>query len=52
MAGYNNDYASQRFSPLHQITAKNVGALKEVCRIKVKDGGSFHAGPIVINGVM
>ena len=50
--GYNNDYASQRFSPLHQITAKNVGSLKEVCRIKVKDGGSFHAGPIVINGVM
>ena len=50
--GYNNDYQAQRFSPLHQITAKNVDHLKEVCRIKVSDGGSFHTGPIVVNGVM
>jgi alcohol dehydrogenase (cytochrome c) len=50
--GYNNDYQSQRFSPLHQITTKNVASLKEICRIKVQDGGSFHAGPVVVDGTM
>jgi alcohol dehydrogenase (cytochrome c) len=50
--GYNNDYQAQRYSPLHQITDKNVGSLKEVCRIKVQDGGSFHTGPIVVDGTL
>ena len=43
---YNNDLLSQRYSPLKQINAKNVASLKEVCRIKVQDGGSFHTGPL------
>ncbi len=50
--GYNNDLQAQRYSPLKQITAKNVGSLKEVCRIKAQDGGSFHTGPIVVDGTM
>jgi alcohol dehydrogenase (cytochrome c) len=50
--GYNNDYQAQRYSTLKQINAKNVGSLKEVCRIKVQEGGSFHTGPIVVDGTM
>jgi alcohol dehydrogenase (cytochrome c) len=49
---YNNDLLAQRYSALKQINAKNVGSLKEVCRIKVQDGGSFHTGPIVVDGTM
>ena len=50
--GYNNDYVAQRYSTLKQINVKNVGSLKEVCRIKVQEGGSFHTGPIVVDGTM
>lgn len=49
---YNNGYKGQRFSPLTQISPANVGALKEMCRLKVADGGSFHSGPVVVDGTM
>lgn len=49
---YNNDLLAERYSRLKQINAKNVGSLKEVCRIKVQDGGTFHTGPIVVDGTM
>ena len=49
---YNNGYKGQRFSPLTQITARNVGSLQEVCRLKVADGGSLHTGPVVVDRVM
>jgi PQQ-dependent dehydrogenase (methanol/ethanol family) len=49
---YNNGYKGQRFSPLAEITVKNAGALKEVCRRKVADGGSFQTGPVVVDGSM
>lgn len=49
---YNKDLVAQRFSPLTQINTKNVTSLKEVCRIQVSDAGSFHTGPILIDGVM
>ena len=49
---YNNDMMAQRFSPLKQINAGNVTSLQEVCRVKIQDGGSFHTGPIVVDGVM
>jgi alcohol dehydrogenase (cytochrome c) len=45
---YNNGYPGQRFSPLDQINADNVSSLREVCRLKVADGGSFHTGPLVV----
>ena len=49
---YNNDMMAQRYSPLKQINAGNVTSLQEVCRVKVQDGGSFHTGPIVVDGIM
>lgn len=49
---YNNGYSGQRFSALTQITAKNVGSLRDVCRLKVADGGSFYSGPVVVDGTM
>lgn len=49
---YNNGYKGQRFSSLAQINAQNVGALHEVCRVKVADSGSFQTGPVVSDGTM
>lgn len=49
---YNNDYRSQRYSKLDQISKENVKNLKEVCRLKVQEGGSFQTGPIVVDGTM
>lgn len=49
---YNKEFEGQRFSELKEITTANVANLKEVCRIKIAKGGSFHTGPIVVNGVM
>ncbi len=49
---YNKDFQGQRFSPLREIDVTNVHALNEVCRIKIAKGGSFHTGPIVVDGVM
>src|SRR5258707_915919 len=45
---YNNGYKGQRFSPLDQINATNASSLREVCRLKVAGGGSFHTGPLVV----
>jgi PQQ-dependent dehydrogenase (methanol/ethanol family) len=49
---YNNDYASQRFSPLKAIDASNVAGLKEICRIELSEGGSLQSGPILVNGAI
>jgi PQQ-dependent dehydrogenase (methanol/ethanol family) len=49
---YNNGYKGQRFSPLSEITANNVGELKEVCRVKLADSGSFQSGLVVTDGAL
>ena len=49
---YNNTANGQRYSPLAQITAKNVDGLKEVCRLKIDDSGTFQAGLVEIGGVI
>jgi alcohol dehydrogenase (cytochrome c) len=49
---YNNDLLGQRYSPLKQINKTNVANLKQSCSIKVQDGGSFQASPIVVSGTM
>ena len=49
---YNKDYDGQRYSTLDQINANNVGALREVCRVRVDNGVSFQAGQVIVNGVM
>ena len=45
---YNNSLDGQRFSPLDQINAANVGGLAEVCRVRVAARGSLQSGLIVI----
>lgn len=49
---YNNDPASQRYSPLAQITPQNVASLKPVCEVRMGEEGSFESGPIVIGDTM
>jgi len=53
----NRDLAGTRYSPLSQITTKNVGQLKQVWtfRLRSDDRAAFQASeavPIVVNGVM
>ena len=49
---YNRGYDGQRFSPLTQITAANVGSLKRVCEAELGDPGAFHSGIIVIGNIL
>jgi alcohol dehydrogenase (cytochrome c) len=49
---YNNGYDGQRYSPLDQINAKNVGKLKPVCEAHLGDEGTFQSGPVVIGNRM
>jgi alcohol dehydrogenase (cytochrome c) len=46
--GYNGDYASERYSPLEQITPNNVAGLKPVCETQVGEMGSFQSGLLVV----
>jgi alcohol dehydrogenase (cytochrome c) len=49
---YNRTLTGERFSPLNQITAANVPALRPVCTFDTTEQVSFQTGPIVVNGVM
>ena len=49
---YNKNYSGTRFSTAAEINPENVGMLKEVCRIKLAKGGSFHTGPVIEGGLM
>src|ERR1700675_4855706 len=49
---YNNEYKGQRFSPLTEISSRNVESLEEVCRLKVSDSGSLQTGPVVVGQAM
>ena len=60
---YNHDLAGTRYSPLTQITTKNVANLKQAWSYKLRSpsdagkrltgiGGFSEATPIVVNGVM
>jgi alcohol dehydrogenase (cytochrome c) len=42
----------QRYSLLDQINVQNAALLKEVCRLKVDDSGTFQAGLIQIDGAL
>jgi alcohol dehydrogenase (cytochrome c) len=48
---YSRTYDAQRFSPLNQITARNVGQLKEVFKQELPSGVQ-ESIPIVYRGVM
>ena len=45
-------YSNQRFSPLKQITSKNVSKLQPVAIIQTGVVGSTEGNPIVANGIM
>lgn len=49
---YNGTVNGQRYSSLDQINTQNAASLKEVCRLKVDDSGTFQAGLIQIDGTM
>lgn len=45
-------YSNQRYSPLRQINADNVRALKPVAIIQTGMSASFETTPIVVDGIM
>src|ERR1700733_491787 len=49
---YNGPYSGDRFSPLDQINESNADKLREVCRVRVGELGSFEAGIVVADGRM
>ncbi|HEV7633347.1 MAG TPA: PQQ-binding-like beta-propeller repeat protein [Steroidobacteraceae bacterium] len=49
---YNNRLDGQRYSPLKEITPANAAQLGEVCRIQIDGPTSYHAGLIVVDGVI
>ena len=49
---YNEGYKSERYSALEEITAQNVGSLKEVCHLKLAEAGPFETGLVVVDGTM
>lgn len=48
----NRDYASTHYSPLTQITTKNVSKLKPVCSFNLGEQVQFQDAPIIVSGVM
>lgn len=48
----NNQLDGQRFSPLKEITAANASQLHEVCRVQIDGPTTFHAGLVVVDGVI
>src|ERR1700739_4293538 len=48
----NNHLDGQRFSPLEEITPENAAQLREVCRVQIDGPTTFHAGLIVVDGVI
>ena len=49
---FNNRLDGQRFSPLRQITPANASQLGEVCRLQIDGPTTFHAGLVVVDGVI
>lgn len=49
---YGRDYTNQRYSPLSQISIRNVGSMVPRWVFQTGVIGSFQTVPIVINGVM
>ncbi|HEY3269492.1 MAG TPA: PQQ-binding-like beta-propeller repeat protein [Armatimonadota bacterium] len=45
---FNGGYSAERYSPLKQITTKNVKSLRKVARYQLPETTSFQAGPVVV----
>ncbi len=49
---YNGSYAGDRYSPLKQVTTKNVTSLRQVGRLELPETTSFQSGPLVVGDLM
>ena len=49
---YRHDYAGTGYSPLAQITTKNVSGMREIWSYRLGEDANSQATPIVVNGVM
>ena len=49
---YNRDFASTRFSPLLEITPRNVAGLRQVCSYALPETATFESGLVAVNGVL
>ena len=49
---YGGSNASDRYSPLREITTANVDRLEEAWRFDTGESGGFQVNPIVVHGVM
>ena len=49
---YNGPLSGDRYSPLAQITAANVGQLTQVCAFDAPEAVNFQSGIVAVNGVL
>src|SRR5262245_47223204 len=49
---YNGPLAGDRYSPLSQITAANVGRLQQHCSFDAPEAVNFQSGIVAVNGVL
>src|SRR5580765_3469138 len=49
---YGGPLAGDRYSPLAQITAVNVGRIRLVCAFDAPDVVNFQSGIVAVNGVL
>lgn len=49
---YNGPLAGDRYSPLTQITAANVGQLRRVCAFDAAEAVNFQSGIVAVKGVL
>jgi len=51
-AMYNMTYDGVRSSPLSEINVGNVQNLRQLCRVKLGEGGTLHASPVVVGDTL
>src|SRR5256884_4332161 len=51
-AMYNMSYDGVRSSPLSEINVGNVQNLRQLCRVKLGEGGTLHASPVVVGDTL
>jgi alcohol dehydrogenase (cytochrome c) len=49
---YNRDYASSRYSPLAEITPKNVAGLRQVCSYTLPEAATLESGLVALAGTL
>jgi PQQ-dependent dehydrogenase (methanol/ethanol family) len=49
---YNSGYNSQRYAALDQVNPHNVASLRELCRVRVDQAGSFQSGILLVDGLL